>query len=484
MGRSEKKWFRNKELQDLLGVSRSTISRMGREGKIKRRKSGRDYLYLYKDETSEKTSEEASEKTWDDFFVEESRPYLTDEERGVYLFHSLPGQKGTVSVSKEKIEALVWDYSNHTGGLSLNEICRKYGLSRPALIYILKSLGKTHDSAPFTDEEIETGHEDNLAESLLRAKEHRVLVKAERAHYKKMMRSAENFEALDKILLPRIEQALSSRAAPRSFNLNLDLSKKGTHAVVIGLTDLHVGKKGVCGWDMEKAQTTAVATCLEAMREAIDSWGIPEMWIIPCGSDMIHVDNYLGTTTKGTSQDVDGDPVDMLLIAFTLLEQIVEGLRSSAPVKVVAIPGNHDRLLGMSVGLMLKARYDSSEDVSVDIGKNGSAYVRHGNSLIGFNHGDMVSPKDLPALMSSDQAEAWGECKGGWEWFTGHWHGHKVRADEYNGCRVWTMPSLSGTDRWHKLKGYSHNRRQVAVYRVDDEGGVGGVEFVEIKGLE
>jgi len=474
----DRKWYGCQELAKILKVSRHTITDWGRKGKLERKKIYTN-KYAYRTIPSEKEKEETST----DFFSKESASYTFDEARGLYIFHSMPGQTGSASVSKEKIEALIWDYSNHTGGLSLNAVCRKYGLSRPSLIYILKCLGKTHDSTPYTDETIATEDEESLAESLLRAKEQRVLVKAERAHYKHMTRQAEKYEIIEKILLPRLEQILGQRPAAKTIKMEMYL-EQGAHAVIIGLTDLHVGKRGVCGWDLETTQKVAVETCLEAMRQAVAKWGAPKMWILPCGSDMIHVDNYLGTTTKGTPQDQDGEPIEMLLVAFTLLEQIIEGLKEVAPVRVVAIPGNHDRLLGLSVGLMLSARYGSDDRIDIDIAKHGSAYVRHGNSMIGFNHGDMISPKDLPALMSSDRAQDWGECKGAWDWFTGHWHGHKMRSDEYNGCRVWTMPSLSGTDRWHKLKGYSHNRRQIALYRVDEEGGVGGVEFVGIKGLK
>ena len=473
------RWLLAGELAKELGVSRYAIYKKGKSGEIKTKREPKVNGFLY-DAESVKRKDEVIE----DFFATECPDYFYDEKNQTYLFHSLPGQKGAVTVSKSKIDALIWDYSNQTGGLTLNEICRKYGIARRALIHILRVLGKTHDSAPFSDEDLSEKDDDTLVESLLRAKEQRVMVKAERMRYAQMTKQSERYEVLDKILLPRIEEALRARESAHPVTFNSTEIERANHIVVLGLTDLHVGKRGVCGWDMEKARRASVETCLGAMDEAISKWGAPELWVLPCGSDLIHIDNYLNSTTKGTSQDVDGDPVDMLLTAFVALEQMIEGLRAVAPVHVVSIPGNHDRVLGMSVGLMLNARYLNDTDVTVDIAKNGSAYLRHGNSLIGFNHGDMIGAKDLPALMSSDRADDWGECKGGWEWFTGHWHGHKVRADEYNGCRVWTMPSLSGTDRWHKLKGYSHNRRQIALYRVDKQNGVGGVEFVEIKGLD
>ena len=151
---------------------------------------------------------------------------------------------------------------------------------------------------------------------------------------------------------------------------------------------MHVSKKGLFGWDLERAREAAVNTCLAAMEQSVNKWGAPSMWILPCGSDMIHIDNYQNTTTQGTPQDVDGDPIDMLSTAFVALEQIIEGLGKVAPVKVVAIPDNHDRVLGLSVGLMLKARYHDISSVEIDIAKDGFSYTRHGNSLLGFHHGD------------------------------------------------------------------------------------------------
>lgn len=484
-----KKWLTSKEASEILKVNPATVRKKCARGLIKRKiaykgATENQNKYLYEIEVGDDYKEPTETTTpskKESFFTDDSLDYFYDPKREVYIFHAIPGQKGSVCVDKNKIDALIWDYSNETGGMSVNEICRKYGLARPTLIKILRVLGKTHDSAPFSDEEIQQADEEILIESLVRAKEQKVLVKAERQRYRHLVKQAEQVDTFERVILPRLEEALKTRPPTTNISPDLGGALKSDHLVVVGLTDLHVGKKGLYGWNLERARDAAVNTCLEAMNQAIKKWGVPEKWIIPCGSDMIHIDNYQNNTTSGTPQDVDGDPIEMLSTAFLALEQIIEGLKKVAPVKVVAIPGNHDRVLGMSVGLMLKARYHDSLDVEIDLANDGFSYTRHGNSLLGFHHGDGTKASDLPSVMAIDRAEDWGECKGGWEWFTGHWHGHKVRADEFNGCRVWTMPSLSGTDRWHRLKGYVGNRRQVALYRVDKENGVGGVEFIMIE---
>ena len=156
-------------------------------------------------------------------------------------------------------------------------------------------------------------------------------------------------------------------------------------------------------------------------------------------------------------------------------------LLETAPVKIVSMTGNHDRLLSAMLGMMLAARFTSEEHVEVVDGSTGSAYIRYGNALLGFNHGDSVKPEKLPLLMSGERPQDWGECSGNWDWFCGHLHALILRVQEINGCRVWTMPALSGTDRWHKLNGYSMNRKQLAMFRVEPDRGVAAVELIAAK---
>ena len=150
-------------------------------------------------------------------------------------------------------------------------------------------------------------------------------------------------------------------------------------------------------------------------------------------------------------------------------------------MKVVAMTGNHDRMLSALLGMMIDARFNDDPSVEVLDGSRGSAYIRYGTSLLGFNHGDSIKPHNLPSIMSAERPEDWGACKGNWDWFCGHLHSLILKVSEHNGCRVWTMPALSGTDRWHKLNGYAFNRKQLAMFRVEPNNGVVAVELIEGK---
>ena len=357
-----------------------------------------------------------------------------------------------------------------------------YELSRGTVKAILSYLGKTHDSAPFSDETLEHSDEEVLASSVLRAKEQRVLVKAQ----KKRLKRHENYLSQVDLVKHYINEVYSIVG---DIDLKSYSSRKRKHlskgdkryVAVLGLTDLHIGKRGVDGYNSHIASKRAINTITEATKIAEESWGLPEYWVLTCGSDMLHVDNYQGTTQKGTPMDTDVDPVEMMAIAYRTMETLVLLLKETAPVKVVAMTGNHDRMLSALLGMMIDARFNDDSQVEVVDGSRGSAYIRYGESLLGFNHGDSIKPEKLPSIMSAERPVDWGACSGNWDWFCGHLHSLILKVSEHNGCRVWTMPALSGTDRWHKLNGYAFNKKQLAMFRVEPKKGVVAVELVEGK---
>ena len=102
------------------------------------------------------------------------------------------------------------------------------------------------------------------------------------------------------------------------------------YVAVLGLTDLHIGKRGVDGYNSHVAAQRAINTINEASSYANQVWGAPDYWVLTCGSDMLHVDNYQGTTQKGTPMDMDVDPVEMMAIAYRTMETLVLSLQQTA----------------------------------------------------------------------------------------------------------------------------------------------------------
>ena len=467
-------WLTQAEASDVLNKSTGYIYYKYQCGIIERKENS-DGVYVYNiQKLLESPTVEEDDKG---FFDDVNDLYHYDYAKEIYYFFGIKDQPSVVKVKREHVDNLVNDYSNDGGGLTLNQLANKYSLSRVTVKSILSAMNKTHDSIPFTPETLHEKSEEELVENLLRVKEQRVLVKAQ----KKRMRESERIVDERDMLRDFIE-----RVADRLTTIDLPLPKHRKvvencqkYVCLFGLTDLHIGKRGVDGFNSQVAAKRAIQTIQDGKDKALAEAGTPDFWVVTCGSDMIHVDNYRCTTEKGTLMDVDTDPASMMSIAYATLERIVLMLRKTAPVKVVAMTGNHDRLLSAALGMMLSARFQGDAHTEVIDGSSGTAYIRYGDSLLGFSHGDSIKPDKLSNIMAGERAEDWGECRGNWEWFTGHRHGLHLDIKESNGCRVWTMPSLSGTDRWHKLKGYSLNRKQLAMFKISPTNGVVSVDLID-----
>lgn len=469
------KWLKKREASEALGIPPRRVRTLADKGVIPVRYEAHHKYYGIIDSNEE--IEETNNTV--DFFEKPSDKYLFDNSSDTYLFFGLPDQPPVVRVSREKIDSLIRDYSNETGGATVNQLAGKYELSRATIKSIIAWLGKTHDSAPFSDETLAMTEEDELATSVLKAKEQRVLVKAQKKRLRRHEAILDNEDWVRHFLTDLMNTIPEHKAAKPKKKKRSSATK--SYIAVLGLTDLHIGKRGIDGFNSQVAADRAIRTVTEAAKSASDMWGTPDYFVITCGSDMLHVDNYQGTTQKGTPMDTDVDAVDMMSIAYRTMEYLVLHLQSYAPVKVVAMTGNHDRMLSALLGMMIDARFHDDDSIEVLDGSRGSAYIRYGDSLLGFNHGDSIKPHNLPSVMSAERPKDWGECDGNWEWFCGHLHSLILRVSEHNGCRVWTMPALSGTDRWHKLNGYSLNRKQLAMFRVEPKRGVTAVELIEGK---
>jgi hypothetical protein len=144
-------------------------------------------------------------------------------------------------------------------------------------------------------------------------------------------------------------------------------------------------------------------------------------------------------------------------------------MKVRAPVKIIVVPGNHDRQSAYCIGEVLGAWYAGSNDtaVTVDNRHRLRKYHRYGATLLGFTHGSEEKQSDLPLIMANEAKEDWALTMHH-EWHTGHLHKAKetryTAADSFGGVRVRILPSLSGHDAWHFSKGYNSERRAAESY--------------------
>ena len=250
---------------------------------------------------------------------------------------------------------------------------------------------------------------------------------------------------------------------PIPYNPTAKKKSKSGYMLEVNIFDLHFGK--LC-WNGETGEDYDTKIASKRFHNAIDDivgkaiFHDVDKIVFPVGNDFFNSDNLRNTTTNLTPQDEDLRWQKTYTNGRKLIVEGIDKLRTIAPVDVVIVQGNHDFQRSFYLGDSLTAWYRNCKDVNIDNSATPRKYVKYGKNLIGLTHGNNEKIAELPILMASEKKDLWAETKFH-EWHLGHFH-HKKQIkwqtiDEQKGCVIRFMRSLSGTDAWHNLKGYTQN---------------------------
>lgn len=244
-------------------------------------------------------------------------------------------------------------------------------------------------------------------------------------------------------------------------------SRGGTlHMGEIGIYDHHYGK--LC-WGEETGNDYDLKLARSVFRNAVDDMlermaGFNvELINIPIGNDFFHVNDWLGQTANGTRvESVDDRFEKVFRVGCEDCQYMIERAAQRAKVRVIWVPGNHDRNTSWFLVEVLRAMFHGNRHIEFDNGPRERKYITYGPSLIGYVHGDEGKHSDLPALMATEVPDLWAASRFR-AWRLGHWHKKKetrhTAGDTFNGVEIRLMPSLCGTDAWHYRKGFTGNAR-------------------------
>ncbi len=404
-------------------------------------------------------------------------PYHYNKETDTYItFIKCAGEN--LVISGDMHRAMKSSYSNMTSkGATLNQIAREFNFPRLWFDEYRRKHGWTHDMLPYTDEQVMESDNDELVEDLVLRNRREIHKKYEKRKWNDIQEAAEkwfHFEDTYKGMLSGLTKA------PKTVPKLRIPESKSPFAVVMSPTDFHWGKYGWVDEVGESYNFKEAKSRLMNRTQEIISWlpAQPDKIILASGSDWFHVDNDLGTTTRGTPQDMCGSPAEILISGCQLAREHIDLLRQVAPVEVVFMAGNHDRHSTLALMLYLSAAYEGIDDVSINLNPQIRHYTTYGNTLLGFNHGDSVKKTKLPTLMSKEQRVLWGQTENH-IWFTGHLH-HQVLY-ELEGGLVIQLPSLAGHDRYHYRAGYTTAKAGLAAHIIDKELGLIGSLFSPVR---
>ena len=408
------------------------------------------------------------------------KTYWYDADKDSYIVY-LKSKKRPYVIRKDLWASIKEAYSNWDGSpSSVNEICRKFGMSRNTLQELLRQMGTTHDSSPWPNEVVAKADEGFLTEELLRKKEERVLVNAERREYSRVKKDAEKYRRLD----------LYAKAIKAHFDYgpSIDIptihikDAKKPYSALISPTDFHWGKYATAmygdGYNREVAEQR-LFECTEKVIDQLLKRGRPEKIILGIGGDGLHIDNQSRGTTRGTPQDVDGNPTELAHTYVDLCRRYISFVAQVCPVQVFVVPGNHDYYTSALLRAALIGWFHKAENVEIVENLSTRQTFLYGKNLITFVHGDDGNVKDYASIIAGESPKMWGKSEQRFI-FTGHLHTER-ELPQFGNITVYRMPSLAGTDDWHHRKGYK-SRKALIGYVLDKEDGVVATEIVPVKG--
>tara|TARA_R100001463_G_scaffold72801_1_gene126690 strand:- start:1676 stop:3109 length:1434 start_codon:yes stop_codon:yes gene_type:complete len=375
--------------------------------------------------------------------------------------------------------AMKESYSADGGGLTIEQMAQRFELAPAWVAEYVKTNNWTHGMDMFTDEQIQNHTEEELITDLLRSKRQIVAKKASKKYWDNMRKSAEKLINIEQEWADEFKEIISKQNLASKKVTPIKMKKTNPYAVVLSPTDLHYGKGSWIdetgeGYTLEEARFRL----LDRTNNLINRLpGKPEKMIIATGSDWFHVDNEQGTTTAGTPQDMAASPAQILIDGCKLAREHIDILRQVSPIEVVFMRGNHDRHTALALMLYLDAVYEQCKDVTITVSPKLRQYVKWGNNLLGFTHGDGVRGNDLPAIMATEERNAWGEHEHH-VWFHGHLHHQRLL--ETSGVTIIQLPSLAGHDRYHYRKGFVLARAGISAHLVDKELGLIGNLFAPV----
>lgn len=280
----------------------------------------------------------------------------------------------------------------------------------------------------------------------------------------------------DKSILPAIEKLMKKYPSIKEVKYKKfeDLSVEPTegytpmrYLAVVNLYDAHLDKipiKSTCGVESTLEQNvdlfkTVVSNIGRYLVEVKMNGEELDQIIFPIGNDLFHTNGFNSQTKKGTQLEYYCNPEEAYYTICDIVTWAVNLFSNIAPTKVLMIKGNHDEDKITTLGYWLSRYFAEHPNVEVDYLRRQRKYIKYGENLIGFAHGDKEKMKmqQLPLIMAQEAKEYWGNTTYRKMYLGDLHHGFEyqfLKSKDHPGVEVEYLRSCGTTDTWHEDFGW------------------------------
>ncbi len=218
----------------------------------------------------------------------------------------------------------------------------------------------------------------------------------------------------------------------------------------IDITDFHLDKRELAETKPEDKKALFLTVLRNLLDKSCVSYNVKKIAFI-VGSDMLHTDNILGQTTKGTPQEYTLRWDESFEMAFDIYNESIQMMKEYCPIiDIILVLSNHSRTKEYYLASALQKYFENDDNISFDITPLPRKIFTYGCTFIGLHHGN-TKLESLPLVFSREFGFQWGSCKFH-EIKVGDKH-HYMEKD-YHGVLIKQLPALTGEDTWHNDNNY------------------------------
>lgn len=406
------------------------------------------------------------------------KDYVYNAAQDTYLFHLSQYEGAPFVVEGDKLRRMVRRYSKHAGdrAWNLDEVAAAEGMPRDAWQEIKQNLGITHTSPPHLPEDFQREDDiEGMAADDVQKKKHEWKKHNEQKTYRELKTAADKWFKLEGVMEKASEELMSFLQDYEPPQVSVSSGGVGADsAALYNNQDWHIGARPHEGADQFSVQAYCdglVEKSKQAIGDALNLRSLETFYMV-VGGDLVHSDNFDGSTTKGTDLDMACGHAEAVKRAVETSIRVADLARSAADeVVILPVPGNHDRALSTAAALAVSHHYNQTDDVRC-LPINERQYVTYYNHLMCVTHGD-IKKKALRNIGDTIRAEA--RNKMGRTSFTtlatGHFHYRSRDVEDKSGRVHYQAPSPAPTDRWHNKEVFVGSRKGVQLVLLDQNDG-------------
>lgn len=338
--------------------------------------------------------------------VIKTKLYSFNKKTKKYIFNTKDRVGSDIIVCEKKVNAILNLYSDFDGlPHTATEIQHKLNIPKEYVSLIVKALGKSHSSAPFTNEQLDNSPIEEMVDKMAVNNETKVLQGFDKKNQRKIEADADKWNKFEAGLIDPVKNFLENWLPPSRKVVPKIKKSKGTHSLIVAINDIHLGEltKKEHLFHGQDYNSEIVEGIMTKYREDVIS-SIAErdivvnnVVIVICG-DYLHTAMH-GTTVQGTKLYSDLLNEDLFEKGLNILIEFVERFRQEfTNVTVKFQKGNHEGVIGSYLGYAVKQYFKDDPYVDIEVVKTWATMFKVGKLAVISTHGgsDVLANGNIP----------------------------------------------------------------------------------------